>query len=41
MKGLICEDGFQDFFYEGEHFEYDKAHAQEVSEQDLTISTTL
>jgi hypothetical protein len=25
-KGSICEDGFEEFFYEGEHFEYDEAH---------------
>ncbi len=27
VKGSICEDGFEDFFDEGEHFEYEKAHA--------------
>ncbi len=40
-KGSISKDRFEDFFCEGEHFEYDKAHAQEASEQGLTILTTL
>jgi hypothetical protein len=31
-KGSISEDRFEDFFDEGEHFEYDEAHEQEVSE---------
>jgi hypothetical protein len=41
MKGLVCENGFEDFFDEDEHFEYDETHTQEVSEQGLIVLTTL
>jgi len=41
VKGLVCENRFEDFFDGGEHFEYDKAHAQEVNEHGLIVLMTL